>query len=85
MTGMAARAQAKHLIDFVPDDKLSFILNYIKSFTPAKKTSSKINHEKKAAYQSLLADAQPIQGKTLSLNGQDEVADIILKKYESIN
>ena len=39
MTGMAARAQAKNLIDFVPDDKLSFILSYIKSFTTAKKTT----------------------------------------------
>ena len=85
MTGMAARAQAKNLIDFVPDDKLSFILSYIQSFAPIKKNSTKINLEKKAAYKALLADVHPIQGKPLSLNGQDEVADIILSKYESVN
>ena len=82
---VAARTQAKQLIDFVPDDKITFIIRYIKSFTSSKTISSTVNFQKKAAYEALLADARPISGKSLSLNGRDEVADIIMRKYESLN
>lgn len=84
MTAAATRTQAKQLIDFVPDDKITFIFRYIQSFT-AKKQTTTVNLAKKAAYEALLADAKPIKGAELSLNGQAEVADIILRKYESLN
>lgn len=85
MTATAARTQAKELIELVPDDKIYFIINYIQSFISKKNKSSSINIKKKMAYDSLLADAANMSGQKISLNGEDEVADIILKKYESLN
>ena len=85
MLGMPARAQAKRLIDYIPDDKLSSIVNYLQKFTTNKPSTSSVNPVKKAAYEALVADVQPVKGKPLSLNGQDEVADIIMRKYEGLN
>lgn len=85
MTATAARTQAKELIELVPDDKIYFIINYIQSFISKKNKSSSINIKKKMAYDSLIADAVNMSGQKISLNGEDEVADIILKKYESLN
>ncbi|MBR6153218.1 MAG: hypothetical protein IKQ43_02155 [Treponema sp.] len=85
MNAVATRMNAKQLIDFVPDDKIAFVMNYIQSFTTTKKASSSVNFQKKAAYEALLADVQPLNGKPLSINGQEEIADIILDKYESID
>lgn len=85
MLGMPARAQAKRLIDYIPDDKLSSIVNYLQKFTTSKPSEPSVNSEKKAAYEALLADVKPVTGKPLSLNGQDEVADIIMRKYEGLN
>ena len=85
MTAVTARTQAKQLIDFVPDYKITFIVRYIQSFATKNKVTSHINSVKKAAYEALLADVNPVVGKPLSLNGTEEVADIIFKKYESLN
>ncbi len=85
MLGMPARAQAKRLIDYIPDDKLASIVNYLQKFTTSKPSATSINAEKKAAYEALLAEVKPIKGKPLSLNGQNEVADIIMRKYEGLN
>ncbi|MBR6295276.1 MAG: hypothetical protein IKR40_02215 [Treponema sp.] len=80
-----ARMNAKQLIDFVPDDKILFIIQYIKNFASDKKSTPQINPQKKAAYEALLADVHPLKGKPLSLNGQEEASDIVLEKYESLN
>lgn len=85
MTVAATRTQAKQLIDFVPDDKITFIIRYIQSFTSSKTKESSVNFQKKAAYEALLVDSKPMKVKPLSLNGQEEVADIIMRKYESLN
>lgn len=85
MLGMPARAQAKRLIDYIPDDKISSIINYLQKFTTSKPSTPSVNQTKKAAYEALLADVKPVKGKPLSLNGQDEVADIIMRKYEGLN
>ena len=86
MLAVAARSQAKQLIDIVPDDKISFVIRYIQSFTAKpKQQKPAVNLAKKAAYEALLADAKPVRGKEISLNGTEEVADIIFKKYESLN
>lgn len=85
MTATAARTQAKELIELVPDDKIYFIINYIQSFISKKNKSSSINIKKKMAYDSLLADTVNMPRQNLSINGEDEVANIILKKYESLN
>ena len=79
MTAGAARVQAKRLIDFVPDDKINFIVKYIQSFSTPKKRNTTVNSAKKFAYEALLADAKPVSGKPLSLNGTEEVAEIILR------
>lgn len=80
MTVTATRTQAKQLIDFVPDDKITFIFHYIQSFASSKTAEPAVNFQKKAAYEALLADVTPVPKKTLSLNGQDEIADIIMRK-----
>ncbi len=80
-----ARMNAKQLIDFVPDDKILFVIQYIKTFASDKKATPQINPQKKAAYEALLADVCPLEGKSLSLNGQEEATDIIWEKYESLN
>lgn len=85
MLGIPARAQAKRLIDYIPDDKLSSIINYLQNFTTSKRSATSVNMERKTAYEALLSDVQPVKGKPLSLNGQDEVADIIMRKYEGLN
>ena len=85
MLGMPARAQAKRLIDYIPDDKISSIVNYLQKFTTSKPSTHSVNQARKAAYEALLADVKPVNGKPISLNGQDEVADIIMRKYEGLN
>lgn len=85
MTTTAARIQAKELIDIVPDDKISFVVKYIKSFAADKKTKFSVNSEKKAAFDALLADVQNLPQKNISLNGEKEAAASILKKYESLD
>lgn len=85
MTATAARTQAKELIDIVPDDKISFVVKYIESFTSDKKNHISVNPEKKAAFDSLLADVQNLPQKSISLNGEKEAAAAILKKYESLD
>lgn len=84
MLAVETRTQAKQLIDYVPDDKISTVIRYIQSFTE-KKAEPSVNYTKKAAYEILLADVKPVTGKKISLNGTDEAVDIILKKYESLN
>lgn len=84
MQASTVRTQAKELLDFIPDDKITLVFSYIQSFTDTVSSTS-INYEKKAAYEALLADVKPIKSKALSLNGQEEVANIIQKKYESLN
>ena len=62
MTALAARTQAKQLLDFVPDDKITYIVRYIEAFTvPAKQPA--INQAKKAAFEALLADVKPVPGQ----------------------
>ncbi len=85
MLGMPARAHAKRLIDYIPDDKISSIVNYLQKFTTSKPKAVSVDPTKKAAYEALLADVKPVKGKPLSLNGQEEVADIIMRKYEGLN
>ena len=61
------------------------LLFAIFSLLREKKNEPSVNYTKKAAYEILLADVKPVTGEKISLNGTDEAADIILKKYESLN
>ena len=86
MMAFAERSQAKKLIDFVPDDKITYVVRYIQSFTDSQNVSmNKPRNSKKEAYEALLADVRPVSGKAISLNGMEEVADIIARKYESLD